>query len=385
MNSRERMEAVLSGNIPDRPPVSMGLSLYGAGLTHCPLLKYYSDPGAYASGQDQVRRIFQPDILFAPFAMPLYAQAFGGTLRFYENQPPNMKTPALLLPKDFHSLSLPDPDTNPSLVYIRRAIRTMRSRHGGEVAIAGVGMDPVSLPIMLMGLDKWLETFLFEKQLAEDILGWIQPFFREWVNILFEEGTSFVALPMAFTTPAIVPRKLVTERCLPLLKQAFEGINGPLVLHSTGAPFARFLDLFAQLPNVRGGNSTAGIPLKMPGKPSETVWFSWVTLRGRTVIGGQWKRPGKNAGQFSRIEKMIRFSSWEHQVLIFPWRPLLKSSMPSDDPWRILKNADRKFSWGGNCFMRCVQAGAALPLQGRPFVSAGQLPSFQIAYGSVPA
>jgi len=253
MNSRERMEAVLSGNIPDRPPVSMGLSLYGAGLTHCPLLKYYSDPGAYASGQDQVRRIFQPDILFAPFAMPLYAQAFGGTLRFYENQPPNMKMPALLLPKDFHSLPLPDPDTNPSLVYIRRAIRAMRSRHGGEVAIAGVGMDPVSLPIMLMGLDNWLETFLFEKQLAQDILGWIEPFFREWVNILFEEGASFVALPMAFTTPAIVPRQLVAERCLPLLKQAFEGIKGPLVLHSTGAPFARFLDLFAQLPNVRGG------------------------------------------------------------------------------------------------------------------------------------
>ncbi|SMD02001.1 uroporphyrinogen decarboxylase [Desulfocicer vacuolatum DSM 3385] len=252
MNSKERMTAVLSGKHPDRSPVSMNLALYGAGLTGCPLVEYYSDPEAYALGQEQVSRIFQPDILFAPFAMPLYAQSFGGTLRFYKDQPPNIKKPVLSVPDDFHLLALPDPDNNPSLVYMRRAIRIMGSRHGNEVVVAGVAMDPVSLPIMLMGLDKWLQTFLFEETMATDILGWILPFFREWVNILFEEGASFVALPMAFTTPAILPRKLVLERCMPVLKQAFDGVKGPLILHSTGAPFSPFIDLFATLPNVKG-------------------------------------------------------------------------------------------------------------------------------------
>lgn len=252
MNSRERIAAVLSGKPVDRRPVSMLLSLYGARLSPYAPATCYADADAYVLGQERVYKMFQPDVLFGPFAMSLYGQAFGSGLRFYDDQPPNLKTPVLGSPERFNTLALPDPDTTPCLVYMRRVIRLLAARYGNEVPIAATALDPVSLPIMIMGLDRWLQTFLFEPGLADEILGRLQPFFREWVNILFAEGASLVVLPMAFTTPVILPRKLVIEGCLPTLEKAFSDIDGPLLIHSTGAPLSPFLDLFAPLPHVKG-------------------------------------------------------------------------------------------------------------------------------------
>ncbi len=250
MNSLERVSGTLAGKPTDRRAISLVLSLYGAKLTGCPLAEYYHDPAAYARGQVAVRETFQPDILFGPFALPLEGAAFGSRVRFYQNQAPNLVRPILDSAAELEHLPLPDIESHPHLLYFQETIRQMAAEHGDEVPIAAIALNPVDLPIMLLGIGGWLETMLFDEAGTRRMLDITIPFFVRRVNALLAAGAAFVVMPAAFANPSIVTRDLITGVALPALQTAFAQVAGPLVIHSGGAPLARFLDLFAGLPNV---------------------------------------------------------------------------------------------------------------------------------------
>jgi uroporphyrinogen-III decarboxylase len=57
---------------------------------------------------------------------------------------------------------------------------------------------------------------------------------------------------MAFTTPRILTRHLVEKQIVPVLREVFAEIKGPLYMHHTGTTYNEFIDLLAGLPNVHG-------------------------------------------------------------------------------------------------------------------------------------
>lgn len=252
MNSMERVLATLQGKPTDRHAVSLTLSLYGAKLTNCPLTEYYANPTAYARGQSSVRETIHPDILFGPFALPLEGEVFGSQVRFFENQAPNLASPAVSSPEEIDRLPLPDIDSHPRLMYFHNAIRLMAAEHGQEVPIAAIALNPVDLPAMILGIEGWLQTLLFNESGTKRMLELTVPYFVRHVNALLAAGAAFVVMPAAFVNPSIVTREIAVEITIPVLKEAFAQINGPLIVHSGGAILAPFLDLFADLPNVEG-------------------------------------------------------------------------------------------------------------------------------------
>jgi len=252
VTGRERVQAAITGDIADRRAVSLTLSLYGARLTGCPLQTYYADPAAYADGQRAVRETFDPDILFGPFALPMEGAAFGSEISYYDNQAPNLARPVLADIDALDRLIVPDVETHPGLIYFREAVRRMATEHGPEVPVAAVALSPVDLPIMLMGIEGWLATVLFQEDGTRRMLGRTVPFFVRRVNDLFAAGATFVLMPSAFINPRIVPRGVIERLALPAPRRAFAQVAGPLLMHSGGARLAPFLDLFVGLPNVVG-------------------------------------------------------------------------------------------------------------------------------------
>jgi uroporphyrinogen decarboxylase len=250
MNSMERVLATLQGQQIDRRAVSLTLSLYGARLTNCPPSEYYNSPTAYARGQSVVRETIQPDILLGPFSLPLEGEAFGSEIRIFENQAPNLRRPAISSPQEIGRLAMPDMDSHPRLVYFREAIRLMAAEHGREVPIAAIALNPTDLPAMILGMEVWLETLLFDKAGTQRMFDLTIPYFVSRVNALLAEGASFVVLPAVFNNPSIVTREIARDVTIPVLREAFSQVKGPLVIHSGGARLAPFIDLFAGLPKV---------------------------------------------------------------------------------------------------------------------------------------
>lgn len=248
----QRIQFTIQGREKDRIAISLTLSLYGARLTQCPLHTYYTDPDAYARGQLAICHSCPTDILFGPFALPLEGRVFGSEILYFEKSPPNLKKPVFSTSEDIQKLKLPDMDSHPVLQYMFQAIRKMKENHGDEMPIAAIALTPVDLPVMLFGIHSWLEVLLFFRKEAEQLIKMLIPYSIEKMNRLFESGASFLVIPCAFTNPTIVTREIIEETTLPVLKEVFQEIQGPLVLHSSGAPIMPFLDLFSELRNVIG-------------------------------------------------------------------------------------------------------------------------------------
>ncbi len=252
MNSKERVFGTLQGEAVDRRSFTALLSLYGARLTQCPLQQYYADAAAYARGQMAVRETFQPDILFSPFLLVALAEAFGGEAKYFDNAPPNLLHPAITSVEDISRLAVPDIDAHPKLVYIREALRRLTESHGKEAVVAAVLLSPVDLPLMIMGLDEWMATVLFDEDGVKRILEVTIPFFLQYANGLLEDGADVLVLPAAFLTPSLVSQDIVERFTLPVLRDVFARVRGPIIIHHAGGPFLKFLNLFSGLPNVVG-------------------------------------------------------------------------------------------------------------------------------------
>jgi uroporphyrinogen decarboxylase len=250
MNSLERVLSAVSGKPADRPAISMTLSLYGARLTGCPLDKYYRDADLYVAGQSAVRETFKPDILFTPFALALEGEAFGSKARFFDYQPPNIVKPAVVSVSEALKLSVPDIDTSLNLLYIREATRKLFSLYGKEVPIAGILLSPADIPALITGIGPWLETLLFEPDTAKRFLEKTAEFFIKWGNTLLSDGANFIAIPGVFSNPGVIGIKVVKEIILPLYKEVFAEIKGPIVMHHGGNPIVPFLEYYSSLPNV---------------------------------------------------------------------------------------------------------------------------------------
>lgn len=252
MNSLERVMAAVHGSERDRTPATLMLSLYGAGLTGCPLREFYTDPARYVEGQSAVKKEFDPDILFTPFVLTAIGEAFGSEVKYFDKIPPNMIKPAALSTEDVLKFNMDEISDHPRMHYLYDAAGLLASGHAGDTAVAGIFLSPVDMMPLIMGLDAWLETVLFNEREAVRILEMMTPFFVKGVNELFSRGVLIVALPVAFCNPMIVTERIINKIAIPSLNEALKQVNGPLILHHVGAPMNRFIGILKDLPNIAG-------------------------------------------------------------------------------------------------------------------------------------
>ena len=252
MNSLERVTAAITGDAKDRTPFTGLFSLYGAKLTNCPLGSYYQSPTAYLQGQKAVMEQVAPDILFSPFILALEGEVFGSQLTDFNNNPPNIKKPVCTTPEQVINLTVPDYNKNPGLLYIRESLSLLKQEFGQNTIIASPTLTPAALPVMLMGLDCWLETLLFNQGKACDVLEFTSAYVLNWVNQLFDDGANCVVFPLVFCNPTLVTDEIISGVIKDYLIETFKKLNGPVILHHGGAPISAFIELLCDMPNVIG-------------------------------------------------------------------------------------------------------------------------------------
>ncbi len=294
MNSKSRVFATLQGEFVDRRPFTAMLSLYGARLTRCPLETYYTNPQAFVRGQTAVLETFCPDILFSPFLCAGEGAAFGAQLEFFDDQPPNLLRPSIQSAEEIPGMSLPDIDAQPTLTYIRKSLCEIVAAHGAKVAVAAVLLSPVDLPLMIMGIEGWMQTVLFDKSGAQRMLDLTIPFFHAYANALLKDGADILVIPSSFLSPVIVTREIAERFTFVALWRAFAGVQGPIIVHHAGGPFLKFLDLCVGLPNVVGF---------VLGHDDDFSQAREIVGRGVTLLGGL---DGPNIGKASPAQVQAR-------------------------------------------------------------------------------
>ncbi len=244
--------SIISGKKPDHAAFAMTLSLYGARLIDCPLDEYFSDSSRYVEGQMSILDTFHPDVLFGPFDFAQLGAAFGSTIKKFSDQAPTLRKPVVDSLEDLEHLSFPDPDNNPYLLYQQESIADLAKKSGRDTPIAAILPLSIDFPSLILGMNGWMETILFNQQGTRQVLDLINPFLVDYANRLYAKGADFIVSPCAFSSPSLVTRDIVTKFSRPALLEILRQLKGPVVLHHGGAPVLSNLDLLTDLPCVIG-------------------------------------------------------------------------------------------------------------------------------------
>ena len=251
MTSLERVLCALRGEPSDRRAFTLALSLYGARLSGCPMRSYYSDPMCYLEGQREVVRFIDPDIVFAPFALPFEALAYGGEGVWLDKFPPNVRKPPFREQNPVQPLG-DELLLKEGMAYLIESTRLLAEEFGATKPVCAVVTAPVDLPAMLLGIEAWLEILLFDRERAARLMDLAVDHFLRLTGALFDAGAAFVAIPVMFANLRLVTPALLEKTILPELSRAFGQVRGPLVYHHGGNRILDHLSLFSSLPNVVG-------------------------------------------------------------------------------------------------------------------------------------
>lgn len=252
MNSYQRVMGTLMGQPVDRLPVFAVLGAYGGKLTNTDMRTLFSDAAAYVAGQKAVQSAFGFDLVMTPFVYSTIAEAFGGETAWSENQAPNMKRPGARSAAKALMMPMPDPLLTGRLPVVLEATRRLADCYKEQVPIIAVLPGPGILPSLIIGMEQWMETVLFDEELAQKLLDHTAPFFVSWANALLTAGADCLVITEGMAAAEIAPRALFAERFMPHLSTTFAQINGPKVLHHTGGRMNHNLDLFPGLAGLVG-------------------------------------------------------------------------------------------------------------------------------------
>ncbi|WP_136514014.1 uroporphyrinogen decarboxylase family protein [Geomonas edaphica] len=252
MNSYRRVMNTLGGLPVDRPPVFAVLGAYGAALTGCDLRTLYSDPAAYLAGQKAVQESYGFDLVLAPFDFSAISEAFGGETVWGRLQTPNVRRPPAGSVAEALAMPLPSLSSTGRLPVALEATRGLARCYKEEVPVIAVLPGPGVFPALLIGLESWLETVLFEPDQAARLLAHSAHFLIAFADALLEAGADCLVFTEGMASAEIAPRELFAEAILPHLTDVLRAINGPKVISSTGGRMNHVLDLLPGLPGVVG-------------------------------------------------------------------------------------------------------------------------------------
>ncbi len=249
MNSKERVFATVAGQATDRRACSFTASLYGAALIECNVREYYNVPDYYIEGQLAVAENLCTDIIFSPFAFPLFAETAGAGLRYFDNSPPNVSTPVGYDPEKGFDFTvekmLEHKNTQNPLLVVKTLAKELEDK-----VIAGIAPSPCDLPAVIFGIDKWLHTLLFYPENAKLIIRSLSKYFLAISNQMFENGATVVVMTINFLNSSIVTTNIKEQIVFPILKETLAQVTGSLVIHHGGPDFGSNLKTFDELPNV---------------------------------------------------------------------------------------------------------------------------------------
>jgi uroporphyrinogen decarboxylase len=231
MNSLERTMAAISHTEPDRVPLFLLLSLYGAKELQMPVRQYFSQPANVVKAQLLMREKYSNDCIYTFFYAPIEVEAFGGEVIFVDDGPPNSGRPIISSLSDIASLELPVVEDTPCLKRVLEATAMLKAEVGDTVPLIGVVMSPYSLPVMQMGFEKYLELIYDHPDEFDALMRLNEEFCVAWANAQLAAGATAICYFNPLSSPNMIERERYLVTGYPVDQRTIARINGPTATH----------------------------------------------------------------------------------------------------------------------------------------------------------
>jgi len=231
MTPLERTLTALSHKEPDRVPLFLNLTMHGARELGLSIREYYQKVDQVVKGQELLMKKYGNDSLTGFCYGAAEVEAFGGSVRFFENGPPNAGAPPIQNFEEIASLEVPEPGECPPLQRVLEATRILADRYGDSVPVAGVAISPFSLPVMQLGFSRYLDLLLGDDPLFWDLMEVNSEFCTTWANLQIEAGATAVVYFDPVTSPTIVPPDIARRTGCRIAREVIPTIRSGVAYH----------------------------------------------------------------------------------------------------------------------------------------------------------
>ncbi len=306
MNSLERTMTAIGHMEPDRVPLFLLLSLYGAKEMQIPIKEYFSKAENVVTAQLKMRDKYSNDCIYTFSYAPVEIEAFGGEVIFAEDGPPNSGEPFIKSMDQIAKISVPKIEECDGLLRVIETTRMLKEKVGNETPIIGVVMSPFSLPVMQMGFDKYLELIYFHRDLFDKLMQMNEEFCVSWANAQLEAGATAICYFDPLASPNIIERETYLTTGSLVAKRTIARIKGPAATHlasgialpvvddiiETGSPVLGFStnDDLADIKKATAGR------ICLLGNLNGVEMMHWDTVRIRKEVENVIIKAGKGGG-----------------------------------------------------------------------------------------
>lgn len=235
MSSYERVMSAIAHQEPDRVPLFLLLSTYGARELQMPIKEYFGSSQNIVRAQLMMKEKYHNDCLYTFFYAPLEIEAWGGEVIFVDDGPPNSGEPILKHFKQISALGVPRIEETPCLLKVLDATEKLKQAVGNSTPIIGVVMSPFSLPVMQLGFEKYLEVLYFQKDYFARLMRTNIEFCVSWANAQIRAGATAICYFDPLASPTIIEKKTYLETGYVIAKETLSRINGPTATHLASA------------------------------------------------------------------------------------------------------------------------------------------------------
>ncbi len=276
----DRLVATINGDSADRIPVFCNLIDQGARELGLSIEEYYSDGENVAEAQLKMRKRFGYDNLWSLFYVGKEAELLGcRKISFAKDGPPNVEDMVIKTFDDVQKLHVPESITDhPAFRETLKCLNILRDEAGGKYPICAYLTASITLPAILMGIDKWMELLLMGPvDIRDELLLKCSAFFRKELSAYRDAGADIFVYSNPFGSTDFLPMKLIQELALKWMENDLRGMNiDGVVYYCGGARLNAVIDLIMQKTKI----STYYL------SPMDDIKEGKNIVAGRAVCGG---------------------------------------------------------------------------------------------------
>lgn len=241
MNGMERLVAAINGTPADRIPVFCNLLDQGAKELGLSIEEYYKSGEQVAEAQLKMRAKYGYDCLWSLFYVGKEAELFGCSKMIYaKDGPPNVGEMLIRNYDDIAKIQVPDDITShPAFAEELKCLRILKAEAGGKYPICAYLTASMTMPALLMGMEKWIQMLIMgPSDLRDELLAKCSYFFQKQVAAYRAAGADVLVYSNPFGSTDFIPRKFFNTFSMPWMERDIRpGGTAGLVYYCGGARF----------------------------------------------------------------------------------------------------------------------------------------------------
>lgn len=247
ITAMERLVATIKGEPIDRIPVFCNLIDQGARELGMSLKAYFSKGAHVAEGQLRMLEKYGHDNVWSLFYVGKEAELLGcREIIFAENGPPNVEDFIIKSNDDVDRLQVPDDvSSHPVFEEELKCMSILKNEVGGKHPICAYISSSMTIPAMLMGMEKWMELLFFgPAEVRDELLNKCHDFFVKELTAYREAGADVLVYSNPFGSTDTVPMKYFMEHSLPWIEKDIAAVGTEGIVYYCGmSRFNRVMDI----------------------------------------------------------------------------------------------------------------------------------------------